>query len=109
MSTGPQRVRIDLVGITDMVLAGERLTPFFDLERAIKARLAEAGTGFDSYADAGYGGFIAMSCADAGTCYDSIEAVLLASPLCEGATAVLILGAEDDAEQIEFPVGARPA
>lgn len=105
MTSNPHRVRIDFVGITDMFLAGQSLAPFFELERAVKARLAETGAGCDAFSDTAYGGLIEMSCADADTCYDAIEDLLLASPLAEGATAVLIYGDEDDAEQNEFPVG----
>lgn len=105
MTSNPHRVRIDFVGITDMLLAGQSLAPFFELERAVKARLAETGACCDAFSDTAYGGFIEMSCADADTCYDAIEDLLLASPLAEGATAVLIYGDEDNAEQNEFPVG----
>lgn len=106
MSTGPHRVRIEFVGITDMLLRNESVAPFYALAKAIGARIAEVGTGADAFHDAGYGGSIEMSCADADACYASIEDLLLASPLCEGATAVLIYGDEDDAEDNTFPVGS---
>lgn len=105
----PHRVRIEFVGISQMLLSGEDMTPFRDLETAIKSRLADTGSGNGVFSEAGYGELIEMSCADADACYEAIEDLLLASPLAEGATAVLIYGDDDDAEQNEFPVGTPKA
>lgn len=103
------RLRIEFTGISQMLVSGQDMTPFRDLENAIKARLAETDSGTGVFSEAGYGGLIEMSSTDADACYAAIEDLLLASPLTEGATAVLIYGEDDDAERHEIPVGTPTA